>query len=88
MKLKNTHMFSFAKLSQSGPSIQIEDIGRQSINKKFLVEFKQLVYVESDLSKRCKNYPNKFDTYNSCDEAWMRDVLKEHYPQGEPSNIT
>lgn len=83
-----THICRFAKLSHSGPSIQIEGIGRQSINKKFLVEFKQLVYVESDLSKRCKNYPNKFDSYNSCDEAWMRGVLEEHYPTGETTKMT
>ena len=71
----------FAKLSQSGPQIQIENLGQKCSNKKFLVEFKQTKYVEEDKSKGCVNYPNpEFESYNECDEAFMRDILKAHYP--------
>ena len=70
----------FTKLSQSGPQIQIENLGQKCSNKKFLVEFKQTVYVEEDESKGCVNYPNKYESYNECDEAFMRDLLKKHYP--------
>ena len=70
----------FAKLSQSGPQIQIENLGQKCSNKKFLVEFKQMKYIEEDTSKGCVNYPNKYETYNECDEAFMRDLLREYYP--------
>lgn len=70
----------FAKLSQSGPQIQIENLGQKCSNKKFLVEFKQTKYVEEDKSKGCVNYPNRHESYNDCDEAFMRDVLKAQYP--------
>ena len=70
----------FAKLSQSGPQIQIENLGQKCSNKKFLVEFKQTRYIEEDTSKGCVNYPNKYESYNECDEAFMRDILRGHYP--------
>ena len=70
----------FAKLSQSGPQIQIENLGQKCSNKKFLVEFKQMKYIEEDTSKGCVNYPNKYESYNECDEAFMRDILRGHYP--------
>ena len=71
----------FAKLSQSGPQIQIENLGQKCSNKKFLVEFKQTKYVEEDKSKGCVNYPNpEYESYNECDEAFMRDILKAYYP--------
>ena len=38
-------------------------------------------YIEEDKSKGCVNYPqNNFESYNECDEAFMRNVLKRHYP--------
>ena len=71
----------FAKLSQSGPQIKIENLGQKCSNKKFLVEFKQTKYVEEDKSKGCVNYPmNEYESYNKCDEAFMREILKTHYP--------
>ena len=39
------------------------------------------MYVESDRSKGCTNYPTaQFSSYNECDEDYMREVLKKHYP--------
>ena len=55
--------------------------GQKCANKKFLVEFKQMKYIEEDKSKGCVNYPqNNFESYNDCDEAFMRNVLKSQYP--------
>ena len=55
--------------------------GQRCANKKYLVEFKQTKYIEEDKSKGCVNYPqNNFESYNDCDEAFMRNVLKSQYP--------
>ena len=51
----------FAKLSYSGPSITMENILVPE-KKKYLIEFKQTVFVQNDPTKRCTNYPNQFRT--------------------------
>ena len=69
----------FAKLSQSGPQIQIENLGQKCSNKKFLVEFKQTKYVEEDKSKDCTNYPNSnHSSYNECDQAYVRQKISAY----------
>ena len=42
---------------------------------------KQNIFNEDDPSKKCKSYPTiEFETYNECDESFMRKTLENHYP--------
>ena len=68
------------RLAYTGPVIEVVDLSSKSkIN--YIVEMKQNIFVEKDHSKNCKVYPNdEFESYKSCDDKFMHEIFKNHFP--------
>ena len=42
----------------------------------FLIQIKENIFVEEDLTKKCQNYPNaKFASYDNCDEEFIKEQV-------------
>ena len=47
----------------------------------YMVDISQRVYVEEDLSKRCKNYPTaEFLSYKDCDDSFVSGIINREVP--------
>ena len=68
------------KFYSSGSNIQLEDLG-QPMDKAYVVELRENVYVEEDASKNCRNYPTpEFASYRDCDDHFMKDFISTFDP--------
>ena len=48
----------------------------------YIVKIKKNVFVEEDLTKNCRNYPNQdFVSYKECDFQYMKNRVKEMTPK-------
>ena len=47
--------------------------------KKYGIEISENVYVEEDVSKHCREYPNEdYESFADCDDQYVRKVCKKH----------
>ena len=47
--------------------------------KKYGIEISENVYVEEDVSKHCREYPNEeYESFADCDNQYVRNVCKKH----------
>ena len=68
------------KFHSSGANIQLEDLGAP-VDKAYVVEVRENVYVEEDASKNCRNYPTpEFASYRECDDQFMKDFISTFDP--------
>ena len=59
----------------SGPDMTLD------ICPLYVVKIKKNVFVEEDVSKNCRNYPNPdFSSYKECDIKYMRQKIDENFP--------
>ena len=64
---------SFRKLIFPGVGVQ----------KEYVIQVRENIFVEADLSKRCVVYPNpSFVSYRECDDQFMRDFVSTFEPSG------
>ena len=55
----------------SGDNIEIAKHrdGQKKESKQYSISFSKSIFVEEDVSKNCKNYPNKeYETYKACED--------------------
>ena len=63
------------KIHQNKDWLKITHSGRRK-SSEFLITKKENIFVEEDTSKNCINYPNdKYESYNDCDEDFLRSAL-------------
>ena len=61
-----------------GEKLRIDLTTAQS--KFYALTLSQKIYLEADVGKNCKNYPNKeFASYRECDENFVYNEVKQHY---------
>ena len=68
----------YNRLSYTGPTMMIKDLSsRQYL--EFVAKLRQTVFVEEDVTKKCKIYPNNNHTsFDQCDEEEMFMEFKKH----------
>ena len=53
------------------------------VQKDYVIQVRENIFVEADLSKRCVVYPNpSFFSYRECDDQFMRDFVSTFEPSG------
>ena len=61
-----------------GPQIELKDLSTPKI-VYYQITLSQTIDLETDLGKRCKNYPNKnFSSYRECDENFVYNEVKKY----------
>ena len=66
-------------LSYHGPHLRNENL-QQTRRIRVGIKLEQFIYSELDESKKCTNYPNgTYASYADCDEAYVRQMMREHF---------
>ena len=61
-----------------GDNIEIvkQKSGQERESKTYSVSFSKNIFMEEDISKNCKNYPNKeYETYKGCEDFFVHDFF-------------
>ena len=62
---------------------------KHRIWSSYIVKTQEVVYVEEDQSKECRNYPNReFLSFGECDDQGAKNFLAKHFPNIIPVWLT
>ena len=62
---------------------------KHRIWSSYIVKTQEVVYVEEDKSKECRNYPNpEFQSFGECDDQGAKNFLAKHFPNIIPVWLT